>query len=185
VIATDFRSSSRSISPHAGSVQAATEHTIAGYPPPAVEPKDKVGLDIPEFLQRRRPHVIKTGEAGGSRGGNSYRVSLLPAPLQENHPLDHLFTQAVPSSRSISRIPVGLDDFGEVATNNVNPNKNKPFFAGFRYLGANYLLLLGNFGLGDCVPAAMLLRNSVESRFRAPIGLPFSRIIRLSLLCRW
>jgi len=58
VIATGFTGEARrSISPHAGSVQAATEHTIAGYPPPAVEPKDKVGLDIPEFLQRRRPHV--------------------------------------------------------------------------------------------------------------------------------
>jgi len=56
VIATGFTGEAQPLHhPCAGGVQAATSNTNTTTPPPPVEPKDKAGLDIPEFLQRRRP----------------------------------------------------------------------------------------------------------------------------------
>jgi len=111
---------------------------------------------------------------------SSLSTSLIPDP---DPSLGSPVHPSVSSSRSISRIPVGLVTLISVRyTDNVNADKkiSHPFLR-FPLFGANYLLLLGNFVL-TTVPAAMLLRNSlpVETRLTAPIGLPFSRIIRLS-----
>jgi cell division protein FtsZ len=59
VIATGFTPEAQATPPPAARV-ASTKRPMSPAPPPAspppvVEPKDKSGLDIPEFLQRRRP----------------------------------------------------------------------------------------------------------------------------------
>jgi len=159
VIATGFTAGeARCPSAPMRGVQAATEHTIAGYPPTSCWTQ-RQSLDIPVSPTAASPR-IKTGKQG-SRGGNT-RVSLAPCPLLQELKTIPWITcspKRVPSSRSISRTGGTCNvDFGEVATN-VNPNKKICFFSAvFPLSHANYLLARISV---LTVPAAMLLRNSL------------------------